>query len=222
MRVDRQSLLLLRALACVLLLGGLSLLAACPATGSGAGAGATTSGAYAGAGSPCGRNLKGDLKTARDRLERGHPDEAMIYVNAIRECPGNQESIEFLVLASEVYEEMGILNQGWWALCRALAKTSSDSDEQRMLLERVRRFEDSYVRLQTAGPESYPVDISYLGAILDDPTYELLKLVSANKGVDLGAGAWGFWLFPGRYEIMGKVHSLGGGQAVDLSERSVP
>jgi len=160
------------------------------------------------------------LKTAGNRLERGHPEEALVYIEALRECPGNQDSLQFMVLASAVYEEMGILNQGWWALRTALGRAGSEGEQRERVLEQMRRFEDSYARLQTAGPDSYPVEISYLGAILDDPTYELLKLVSANKGLPLDAGSWGFWLFPGRYEIMGKVHSLAGGQTVDLTERS--
>ena len=57
-------------------------------------------------------------------------------------------------------------------------------------------------------------------AVLDAATERLLDQVRDNQGVDLGSGAWGFWLFPGRYEIMGKRQSLAAGDTLDLSDRN--
>ena len=196
-------------LACALLL-----LIGCPLS---SGSGPVSSGSVTD-GSPCRRSLAGDLKTANDRLNRGHPEEALVYVEAIRACRSVQNSMEFLELASGVYEELGVLNEAWWALYSASGLNETPENKARMS-DRVTSFEESYTRLVAFGAEAGPVDVNYMGAVLDDATYELLQKVSANDGVDLGAGRWGFWLFPGRYEIMGVAHTLLAGQTLDLSDR---
>ena len=199
------------------LLGGLILLSGCPLSSQTA---TSTSGSPSSV-EPCGRNLDGDVKTARDRLSRGHPEEALVYIDSLKSCDFNQGSLEFLELASAVYEVLGDLNQAWWALHTAhRLEGKSLDDEQRVTAHRA-AFEDSYARLVTLGKNSSPVNIDYLGAVLDEATYQLLKKVSANDGVPLGSGQWGFWLFPGRYEIMGKSHTLLAGQTLDLHEGSV-
>jgi len=158
------------------------------------------------------------LKTARDRLSRGHPDEALVYVEALRACRSVNESLEFLELASGVYEELGDLNQSWWALYTA-SRLNNTPDNIARMAARLSSFEASYTRLVAFGPAATPVDINYMGAVLDDATYAVLQKVSANEGVDVGAGRWGFWLFPGRYEIMGVRHTLLAGQTLDLNAR---
>ena len=182
-------------------------------------AAASSSGAAA-ADSPCHRSLDGDIKTATDRLSRGHAEEALVYIQAIRACPENVASMEFLKLASSVYEELGDLNEAWWALHVAGGLEGGAADEVAQLAARRDSFEGSYTRLVAFGPDSTPINIDYRGAILDDATFELLQKVSSNAGTDLGAGLWGFWLFPGRYEIMGKPHTLLAGQTLDLNDRS--
>jgi len=208
----------LRACCVLLAVTALVVVSGCPATTGGGAAGPAASGSQLPGGPACERSLVGDLKTVNDRLSRGHPEEALVYVNAIKDCRGNLDSLEFLEVASEVYEELGSLNRAWWALNRATQVVASGSAEQSRVAARVLSFEASYVRLKTSGAGSIAPDINYLGAVLDDATYELLKQVSANRGVDLGQASWGFWLFPGRYEIMGRRHSLGGGQTLDLTK----
>jgi hypothetical protein len=197
-----------------LLVCSVLLLMGCPLS---SGSGPVSSGSVT-ADSPCRRSLDGDLKTARDRLSRGHPDEAMVYVEALRACRSVKESLEFLELASGVYEELGELNEAWWALYTA-SRLNETPDNIARVSARVTSFEGSYTRLVAVGPNAASIDINYMGAVLDDATFELLKKVSANEGVDLGAGRWGFWLFPGRYEIMGVAYTLLAGQTLDLSDR---
>ena len=220
MRVENLSLQAYWTLLAGISFSALVVVAGCPATGGSGAAGPASSGSQTVSGSACQRSLAGDLKTAHDRLDRGHAQEALVYVEAIKDCDENLKSLDFLEVASEVFEELGSLNRAWWALYGAqqvVAPGSSDGDR---VAGRVRGFEGSYVRLKTWGPGSASPEINYLGAILDDATYELLKQVSANRGVDLGEGSWGFWLFPGRYEIMGHRRSLLGGQTLDLTDGS--
>ncbi len=218
MRVEKLYSVSVIRLALAAVFSSLVLLSGCPLSGGGA-APPSSSGAAAGD-SPCHRSLDGDIKTATDRLSRGHSEEALVYIQAIRGCPENIESLEFLELASAVYEELGDLNEAWWALHAAGGIEGGTAEEVARLSSRRDSFEGSYSRLASFGPDGTVIDINYKGAILDDATFELLRKVSSNAGVDLGSGLWGFWLFPGRYEIMGKSHTLLAGQTLDLNDRS--
>ena len=78
MRTDYRCL----QLCCVLLaVTALVVVSGCPATmGPGAGGPATSGSQLVGGlagGTACQRSLDGDLKTAKDRLDRGHPEEAL-------------------------------------------------------------------------------------------------------------------------------------------------
>jgi len=142
----------------------------------------------------------------------------LVYIEAIRNCPENMKSLEFLELASAVYEELGDLNEAWWALHVAGDLRAETTDGAARLSARRDSFVGSYTRLVAFGPDGTAVSIDYRGAILDDATFELLNKVRSNEGTDLGSGRWGFWLFPGRYEIMGKAHTLLAGQTLDLNQ----
>ncbi|MBJ95709.1 MAG: hypothetical protein CMP23_14710 [Rickettsiales bacterium] len=192
----------------VLPLTGL-LLVACPKTNEPVSATAA---------SACSRSLVAELKTARDRLSRGHPQEARVYLQAIEECRESKESVEFLRLAASVYEELGQLNESWAALYAASSRGGATSEESDELAGRLTGFEDSYCRLVTgSGPNSQPVDVAYQGAVLDDATFELLAEIGRGEGVQLGDGRWGYWLFPGRYQVGGRSRTLLAGQTLDLS-----
>jgi hypothetical protein len=207
---SRLGYLALSSLAATLLVG-------CPTATTGS-APAETSGSVEASDVPCRRSLSGDLKTARDRLDRGHPDEALVYVDAMKKCDENLRSLAFMELASEVYEELGELNLAWWALTGSARKADPGTEGHNRVLERTRSFQDSYVLLKSSSRATSVPEVNYLGAVLDVLTEHLLDQIRDNLGVDLGSGSWGFWLFPGRYEIMGRRQALAAGETLDLSD----
>jgi len=167
---------------------------------------------------PCHRSLDGDLRTIRSRLEKKRVEEARPYVQALSRCAGASESHEYLMLAAQVYEELGELNAAWTATTSAL-RIAAQQAERSVIAElqgRLERFAQHYVRLEGGGPSSLAPRIRYAGAVLDDVTFAQLEVVAENRYVEFAPGQWGFWLYPGRYQVGGVDRVMKAGESLDL------
>jgi len=179
---------------------------------------AQSSGAASASIDPCHRSLDGDLRTIRSRLERERVEEAKPYVEALARCPDTGKSVEFLMLAGLVYEELGELNTAWTATTSALRVAAQKPDGKviAQLQVRLEKFAKHYVQIEGGGPSALAPRIRYAGAVLDDVTFAQLSVVSDNEYVEFAPGRWGFWLYPGRYQVGGVDRVLRAGESVDL------
>lgn len=186
-------------------------LAACATT-----RGATTSEPPAAGVIACERSVEADVETARGRLRDGHLERALLYVEALAPCPEAVASPAFLDLALDVYEETGRLNEAWNVARVKLDQVTTAQDEVGLQAvgDRMARFRSLYVLVEVAQDGRRPPVIRYAGPVQDEATGRQLKALEEERGVWISQGVVGFWLFPGRYDVDGQVHSLEPGQAV--------
>jgi hypothetical protein len=194
----------------------LALLAALSLVGCPKGGGTSTSG-----GSDCFRDVSGDLATANKRLEKGKPEEARLYVEALAGCASAWERQDYLDVAGRVAEELGDLNGSWKAAKAALdlAVRNGDGEAAGRWDSWLRVFSERYVWLEVFSDERERPPIRYAGAVVDDATLRQLEDVAQGRAVRSARGDEGFWVFPGRYKVGSIVHTLEAGQTFRLSYR---
>ncbi|HCP44985.1 MAG TPA: hypothetical protein DIU15_03035 [Deltaproteobacteria bacterium] len=205
------------SLALSLLMLAVALGCGCPSGRTGA-QNSQFSGSGAASTDPCHRSLDGDLRTIRSRLEKKRVQEARPYVEALAGCPDAGESFEYLMLAAQVYEELGELNAAWTAATSALREAARQGESAVIseLQGRLEKFTEHYVRIDGGGPSSLAPRIRYAGAVLDDVTFAQLEVVAENRYVEFAPGQWGFWLYPGRYQVGGVDRVMKAGDSLDV------
>lgn len=155
-----------------------------------------------GQGSGCGRSVEADVATARARLGKGQLDEALLYVEGVLACPGATEAPELLVVAYEVYEQLGRLGEAWSVARRAADLARGRGAEETEATARLDRFRKAYALL-IAGAAGAPKQVDYLGPSIDDATAAQLDAARGGEAAQIEAGLWGYWFFPGRYRVEG-------------------
>ncbi len=169
----------------------------------------------------CFRDVRGDLSTARKRLEKGKPDEAQLYVDALAACEAAWQSQDYLDVAGRVAEELGDLNGSWRAAKAAVSLAAQDGDGEAAdrWEAQLQVFSQRYVWLDVLSDERERPPIRYAGAVVDDATLRQLEDVAQGRAVRASTGGEGFWVFPGRYKVGSIVHTLEPGQTFRLSYR---
>ena len=164
----------------------------------------------------CERSVEADVETARGRMRDGRPDRALLYVEALAGCPEAVAYGPFLDLALDVFEETGRLNEAWNVARVRLdqATLEQDLDAERAVRERMDRFVALYVLVQVDQDGRRPPKVRYAGPVQDEATSRQLAALDAEKGVWIGQGVLGFWLYPGRYEVDDEVRDLQAGAVV--------
>lgn len=177
-----------------------ALLIGCPKTGT------TTSG------DPCARSIEGDLATARTRLDKGKPDQAALYIDALVGCDRALASPRFLEVALDVYEEAGRLNEAWSVGAVGMQQLDEAEPTRARLADRISAFEAAYAVIVSPRDGRDGLEIEHQGAVTDDGTKLQLKAVRSGRGVLLDGGHRGYWLYPGSYVIQGDAVALVAGQ----------
>ncbi len=168
----------------------------------------------------CQRSVEADVETARGRLRDGRPERALLYVEALAACPEATAWPPFLELALDVYEETGRLNEAWSVarLRHEQAVSAEDEAAVRAVSERMERFRSLYVVVLVAQDGRRPPRIRYAGPVQDAATRRLLEALDDERGVWVGPGLVGYWLYPGRYEVAGEVRVVEAGSELRAGE----
>ena len=126
----------------------------------------------------------------------------------------------FLELALDVYEETGRLNEAWSVARMRHEQAVSAEDEAavRAVSERMERFRSLYVVVLVAQDGRRPPRIRYAGPVQDAATRRLLEALDDERGVWVGPGLVGYWLYPGRYEVAGEVRVVEAGSELRAGE----
>lgn len=188
------------------------LVVGCATTKGGSGPAETTTGVL----DPCSRSVVGDSETARARLDSGRVDEALLYVTGLADCPAALAFPSYLSVAMDVYEELGRLNEAWSVarLQMRLAADRGERDLEERVSARLARFKEHYALVRASGVNREPPSIRYAGPVEDEATTQQLRAVAEGRGVWVDDTTFGYWLFPGRYEIDGEATVLKPGSVV--------
>lgn len=165
---------------------------------------------------PCARSVQADVETARGRLRDGRPDSALLYVEALADCPEAVAFAPYVDLALDVYEEVGRLNEAWNVARLRLDQSvgSGDPAAAAAVAARMERFRSRYVLLEVPQDGRRPPRLAYAGPVADAATRRQLAAVAEERGVWVADGVVGYWLLPGRYEVDGEPRMLEAGATV--------
>lgn len=170
-------------------------LAGCPKSGP------VSSGSAAPTGTDCTRSVRGDAATAQGRLEKGRIGEALLYIEGLVGCEDAVSDARFLIVALDVYEESGRLNEAWSIGRLADERLSPDDPARARLAGRVASFEQTYALITSPRDGRGGLDVRFAGPVSDEATRVQTASARSGRGVLLEGGLRGFWLFPGRYRI---------------------
>lgn len=159
----------------------------------------------------CGRSVHGDVATARARLEKGRVTEALLYVDGLVGCDEALAAAPFLQLAMDVYEEAGRLNEAWSVGVVALERVPEGEPAHGRLLQRITAFEAAYAVIVSPRDGRDGLRIDHRGPVADQANEGQLKAIRSGRGVLLGDGQRGYWLFPGSYLVEDKIAVLQAG-----------
>ena len=165
----------------------------------------------------CLRDVDGDLQTVQRRLERGSLDEAWLYLQPLLGCPNAHIRFDFHEITAFVAEERGDLNQAWTAVQSGLrlAESTEVLDKRETFLASMTRFSAQYVWLERS-PQR-PRDIQYGGLVADPATQRQLSAIAQDQYVVSESRRTGFWVYPDRYRVGGRIVDLLPGQAVGVN-----
>ena len=168
---------------------------------------------------PCGRSVDGDIETARRRLEAARPTEAALYIEGLAACEEARQSTDYMLLAMDVFEELGRLNEAWSALRVALDLTAEADEDGAAIHRRIEDFSSRYVFLSTPGDARRPPNVSYAGPMLDAAIQGQLSNIEEQRGTWRQDGRYGYWMYPGRYQIDGVELTVRPGQELQAPGR---